>query len=123
MGVVHAWQNQPQVRFRGSSCDKSFCQAWHPTRGFAQRQEWPVQTCSTETITIRQMHFDSVASCSAGVVLPIASKQKTISFVFAVAEATKSAITVMSNSIAGGTQEQQVLGGEGTEFELDCRNK
>ncbi len=71
-----------------------------------------MQTCSTETITIRQMHFDSVASCSAGVVLPIAE-----------AEATKSAITFISNSIAGGTQEQQVLGGEGTEFELDCRNK
>ncbi len=46
-----------------------------------------------------------------------------IFFCFTVAEATKSAITFISNSIAGGTQEQQVLGGEGTEFELDCRNK
>ena len=84
-----------------------------------------MQTCSTETITIRQMHFDSVASCSAGAVLLLqpSAKQKAISFVFTVAEATKSAITSMSNSIAGGTQEQQVLGGEGTEFELDCRNK
>ena len=50
-------------------------------------------------------------------------EQKAISLFFTVAEATKSAITFMSNSIAGGTQEQQVLGGEGTEFELDCRNK
>ena len=44
-------------------------------------------------------------------------------FVVTVAEATKSAITFISNSIAGGTQEQQVLAGEGTEFELDYRNK